>query len=122
MQALPEANLHPRYHLHCADLGVFRKLVLSGRLDVDSVAQLETRFFASAVAPGKPVLIDLRGVEHLACTAIGMLRSTARALGRRKLPMVVISTAPVLGLECRSTRDAVAVVPSEQEALARLKP
>jgi anti-anti-sigma factor len=111
MQAFPKQSPYSRY---------VRKLVLSGRLDVHSVAQLEARFFASAVVPGKPVVIDLRGVEQLTCMVVGLLMSIARALGRRKVPMVVISSEPVLGFEWSAARDLISVVPSEREALARL--
>lgn len=120
MQPVPNQIMYPRFHMHCTDLGSVRKLVLSGRLDVRSVEQIETRFFASAVAPGKPVVIDMRGVEQVACMAVGMLTSAARVLGRRKVPMVVISNEPILGLGWSAAREFVSVVSSEREALARL--
>lgn len=64
---------------------------LSGDLDSQGVAEVETRFTAAICPAGKNALVDFSEVEFLASLGIRMLVSTAKALAGRGARLVIHS-------------------------------
>ena len=80
-------------------------VALSGRLDTPGVDRIETSFSAATVAGGRHALVDLTLVTFVSSMGVRMLLTTARAMGRRHL-QVVLFGAPAL---VRETLDNVAI-------------
>ena len=75
------------------DSGV-RRIALTGRLDVGGVDAVETRFTASTVQAGRPVEVDMSGVEFIASLGIRMFVSVGRALSRNGRKLVLLDCQP----------------------------
>ena len=109
--------------LQMIDLGIASKIALQGRLDTPGVDQIETRFTASVVPPGKHALIDLSGVIFVSSMGIRMLIATARSLNLKKAKMILFGAQPLVkeSLDHVSLSDVIPVVGTEAQALELLK-
>ena len=67
---------------------------LIGRLDVRSVPQIEEEFQNTVVQPGKPVIVDLSGVELMNSVGLGMLIVAANCLTPHGIPLVLLKPQP----------------------------
>lgn len=95
-------------------------LKLDGRLDTVGATRIETQFNASAVAPGRPALVDLAGVSFLASLGIRMLVTAARSLAGRGHKLVLFGANPSVAevIEISGLSRLLVVAPSQDEALA----
>lgn len=103
--------------------GQATKLALQGRLDTAGVNAVETRFLATAVARGRPAVVDLSGVELITSMGIRMLISAARGMSQRHNRLVLFGAQDFVleVLETAAVDTLMAVVPTEAEALALIK-
>lgn len=69
-------------------------VALSGRLDSESVARLETGFTATLSGAAKDVIIDLARVDFCGSLAIRMLLGAARVVQRRQHRIVLAAAQP----------------------------
>ncbi len=108
--------------LQMMDLGDAWKIALQGRLDTPGVDQIETRFTASVVSPGKHAVVDLSGVTFVSSMGIRMLIGTARSLHRKKARMVLFGPQPLVkeSLDHVSINDVIPLVATEAQALELL--
>jgi anti-sigma B factor antagonist len=105
------------------DLGNAAKIAFQGRLDTPGVDQIETRFTATVVPPGRHTLVDLSGVTFVSSMGIRMLISTARFLSLKKAKLILFGAQPLVkeSLDHVSLSDIVPIVASETQALELLK-
>ena len=110
--------------LQVTDLGEASKVTLEGRLDTPGVGEIETRFTASIVPPGRNALVDLSGVTFLSSMGIRMLLTVGRALKGRNATMVLFGAQPAVfqSLEHVGMPDIIPMAEDENRALALLKP
>lgn len=67
----------------------FRRIALSGRLDIPGTAEIELKLTSLTATTSKRVLVDLTGVSFLASIGIRALVSNAKALQARGGRMVL---------------------------------
>ncbi|HUO44491.1 MAG TPA: STAS domain-containing protein [Burkholderiales bacterium] len=67
----------------------FRRIALTGRLDIPGTEEISTKFTALAVSEKRRVVVDLTGVSFLASIGIRTLISAAKALQQRGGRMVL---------------------------------
>lgn len=96
---------------------------LAGRLDTAGVDQIELRFTAAVVAPGRQVVVDMSGVEFVASMGIRLFISSARALQSKGARMALYGASDAV----QSVLDTVAldqimpIASNESQALEQLK-
>jgi anti-anti-sigma factor len=67
----------------------FRKIRLSGRLDIPGTEAISIKFSSLSAAQGKRVVVDLTGITFLASVGIRELITNAKALQLRQGKMVI---------------------------------
>ncbi|MBC7918592.1 MAG: STAS domain-containing protein [Rhodoferax sp.] len=67
----------------------FRKIKLTGRLDIPGTDAISIKFASLATTQGKRVLVDLTGITFLASVGIRELITNAKALQQRQGKMVI---------------------------------
>jgi anti-anti-sigma factor len=109
--------------LRITDLGNAAKVSLYGRLDTPGVDQIETRFTASIVPPGKHTLVDLSEVTFISSMGIRMLIGTARALGLKEAKLILVGPQQLVreSLEHVSLNQIIPIVSTEAQAQDLLK-
>lgn len=76
--------------------GRVREIALTGRLDTAGVGKIETPFNATAIAGGRPLLLDMTGVAFVSSLGVRLLITTAKAMKQRGLPFVThVPAGPV---------------------------
>ncbi len=75
----------------------FRKIRLSGRLDIPGTEAISIKFSSLSTTQGKRVVVDLTGITFLASVGIRELITNAKALQLRQGKMVIFvgDNAPV---------------------------
>lgn len=77
--------------INCTDVSEdFRRITISGRLDIAGSDTIGVKFAAFAVAAGKRVVVDLTAVSFLASIGIRSIISNAKALQSRGGKMVLM--------------------------------
>jgi anti-sigma B factor antagonist len=61
----------------------FRRIMISGRMDIPGTAEIEMKFTALTATAAHQIVVDLTRVEFLASIGIRALISNAKALQRR---------------------------------------
>lgn len=97
----------------------FRRIALSGRLDIPGTAEIEHKLASLAATAQRCVLVDLTGVTFLASIGIRALVGSAKALQARGGRMVLVvgdnaavaKTLTVTGIDM-----IIPVFPSEADA------
>jgi anti-anti-sigma factor len=109
--------------LEMSDLGTASKIALQGRLDTPAVGQIETRFTASVVSPGRNAIVDLTQVTFVSSMGIRLLLTTARSLSLKKAKLVLYGAQPLVmeTLEHVALPDIIPVAADEAQALAMLQ-
>lgn len=79
-------------------------LVLQGRLDVTTVADVRMMLHAAIDTGGGDVLVDLGGVELLDATGLGVLVGAHRRAGRCGRRLVLLEVPPRIGRLLQATR------------------
>ena len=110
--------------LEMTDLGDASRVALEGRLDTPGVTQIETRFTASLVPPGRDAVVDLSAVTFLSSMGIRMLITVGRALKSRNATMVLFGAQPMVrqSLEHVGLPEIITLAETQEQALALLKP
>lgn len=73
------------------DVGAnLRRIVISGRLDMEGTDAIAPQLVELTAAPGKGVVVDLSGVKFLASIGIRALITSARAVQKRGGKMVLV--------------------------------
>ena len=67
----------------------FRKIRLSGRLDIPGTEAISIKFSSLATGQGKRVVVDLTAITFLASVGIRELITNAKALQQRQGKMVI---------------------------------
>jgi anti-sigma B factor antagonist len=106
-----------------AEHGGVSRIALSGRLDTTGVGQIETRFTAAAVPPGRPVVIDLTGVDFVSSMGLRLLIGTARALSLKRARLALFGARPAVRdtLEVAGLGELVPIVGNEAQAVALVR-
>jgi anti-sigma B factor antagonist len=109
--------------LEMTRIGEASKISLNGRLDTPAVGQIETRFTASVVAPGRNTVVDLTQVTFLSSMGIRLLLTSARALSLKHATMVLFGAQPLVraALDHVSLPAVIPLADDEAGALALLK-
>jgi anti-anti-sigma factor len=96
----------------------YAHLAIDGRLDVEGVGAIETTLTVATVTRGKPVMIDMTGVEFLGSLGIGMLVRCAMSLNRRGAKFVLFNCPPLVRktLEISKVTSVLPMVDSEAAA------
>jgi anti-anti-sigma factor len=99
-----------------------RVIRLEGRLGSPEVDKLEARFSALAASTGKSALVDLAGVTFIGSMGIRMFISTARAMQRKGLTLVLFGAQELVQevLDQVSLGEIIPLVADEKAALAHL--
>lgn len=66
------------------------RLTLEGRMDIEGVGRIETRFAGMCAAPRTRVIVDMAAVPFMSSIGIRALLMNAKALGKRGGKMVVV--------------------------------
>jgi len=69
----------------------YASLVLAGSLDMNSLALIETRFFALTVGRGKHAVVDLSELTFISSLGIGMLVTATKGLNRAGAKLVLFA-------------------------------
>lgn len=72
------------------DGNVFR-VSLSGRMDIEGVGQIETRFAAMTASPRMAIIVDMSDVPFMSSLGIRALLMNAKAVGRRGGKFVILN-------------------------------
>jgi anti-anti-sigma factor len=99
------------------------RIRMSGRLDTTGVGEIETRFTATVVAPGRPAVVDLGGVDFVSSMGLRLLIGTARALSLKKAKLALFGAAPAVHdtLRVAGLGDLVPIVANEALATDRVR-
>jgi anti-anti-sigma factor len=103
--------------------GEFTCLSLCGRLDLEGTEAIQTEFSAVTSAASRPVVVDMSDVSFLASLGMRMLVSTAKALRRKGLALVLLAPNEVVrdALEVTGLSQLLPVAESETAALSLLR-
>lgn len=82
--------------LKILDAGPPARVALIGRLDIEGVGRVETKFVAATATQRRPVIVDLSGVTFIGSLGIGMLVGAAHALKRHGAGMVLLDPQPFI--------------------------
>lgn len=67
------------------------KINLSGRMDINGVGQIETKFAGMTAAPRSAIIVDMSNVPYMSSIGIRALLMNAKAVGRRGGKFVLLS-------------------------------
>lgn len=73
--------------------GQVHKIILSGRMDIDGVGRIETRFAGMTASPRMAIIVDMSDVPFMSSIGIRALVMNAKAVGRRGGRFVVLNPA-----------------------------
>jgi anti-sigma B factor antagonist len=98
------------------------KFVMIGRLDSATVGAVETPFTGALAASGRSAVLDLTGLDFLSSLGIRLLLSAARVVTRRGGKVILFGAQPMVAevLITMALDEVLPLVPTEEEALARL--
>jgi len=96
------------------------KVSLSGRMDIEGVGSIETRFVGMTASPRMRILVDMSGVPFMSSIGIRALLMNAKAVARRGGKLVLLNPDPnVRGvLETAGIGDLIPIRSSLEEAIA----
>ncbi len=97
------------------------RLALCGRLDTESVNQIEARFTALTVSGQKHAVVDVSDVPYLASMGIRMLVAVAKAMRRHNYKLVLLAPQPlVLDVLRMAGMDTIVDVAQDDSQVQRL--
>jgi anti-anti-sigma factor len=70
------------------------KINLSGRMDIQGVGTIETRFAAMTASPRKAIIVDMSGVPFMSSIGIRALIMNAKAVAGRGGKFVLLNPEP----------------------------
>ena len=97
-------------------------IALVGRLDIQGMHQVDTKFHGYTAAARRPTIVDMSQVDFVASLGMGMLISCAKSLHRHGAKMVILNPQAMVEnvLRMAGVNDGIPIVRSESEALAVL--
>ena len=102
------------------DVGAnLRRIMVTGRLDMEGTDTVSTRLMELVEAPKKGVVVDLSAVQFLASVGIRVLIASAKAVQQRggKMAIVVASGSMVaLSLEATGVNGLIPVFSDSRDA------
>ncbi len=72
--------------------GSITKIILSGRLDIEGVGQIETKFSGMTASPRKSIIADMSKVPYISSIGIRLLISNVKAINARKGKFALFGT------------------------------
>ena len=99
-------------------------LRLTGALDLEWTTETSTALRGMLIDGGKPVLIDLSGVDIMSSIAMGELVTCQKAMAKKGLSMVLSSPPEMVAMSLRLSglTRLFTIVDSEDAAIAMLAP
>jgi anti-sigma B factor antagonist len=96
---------------------------LKGRLDVRSIPQIQDEFQRITISGGKPVIVDLSGVELMNSVGLAMLIDGANSLRAVRTPMILLNPGPRVEKMIRIAHvdQFLPIVHDVKEALRKIK-
>ena len=101
------------------DSGDLRRIVISGRLDVEGTDSVATKLVELAQAPKKGIVVDLSSLKFLASIGIRALIESAKAVKARGGKMVLVAKAGstvMMSIKATGTDQLVPVFGSSSDA------
>jgi len=101
------------------DSGDLRRIVISGRLDVEGTDSVATQLVELAQAPKKAIVVDLSSLKFLASIGIRALIESAKAVKARGGKMVLVAKAGstvMMSIKATGTDQLVPVFGSSSDA------
>ncbi len=101
------------------DAGELRKIMISGRLDVDGTNSVAAQLEELSKAPKKAVVVDLSALKFLASIGIRALISSAKAVKARGGKMVLVvntGSTVMMSIQATGVDQFVPVFGSESDA------
>lgn len=89
-------------------------LELNGKLDINGVSQIETKFAAYCSGENARVIVDLSNVDFLASIGIRLLVTNAKSLRSRNGRMVLLNPTPDV-MNVLDITDIPAIIPVYSE-------
>jgi len=74
--------------------GEVTKINLSGRMDIEGVSLIETKFAGMCATPRMAIVVDMSGVPYMSSIGIRALLMNAKAVSRRGGKFVLLSPEP----------------------------
>ena len=71
--------------------GTITKINLSGRMDIEGVAQIETKFAGMCAAPRMAIVVDMSAVPYMSSIGIRALLINAKAVKQRGGKFVLLN-------------------------------
>ena len=72
--------------------GSITKIILSGRLDIEGVGQIETKFSGMTASPRESIIADMSKVPYISSIGIRLLISNVKAINARKGKFALFGT------------------------------
>lgn len=100
------------------------KINLSGRMDIDGVGMIETRFAGMCAAPDMAFVVDMSGVPYMSSIGIRALLINAKAVRQRGGKLVLLNPEPNVKkvLESSGIDQLITLCTSLDEALVKVTP
>jgi len=70
------------------------KINLSGRMDIEGVGQIETKFSGMSASPRMAIIVDMSEVPYMSSIGIRALIMNAKAVGKRGGKFVLLNPEP----------------------------
>lgn len=101
-----------------------RRILLSGRMDIEGVGGIETRFAGMTAAPRMAIIVDMSAVPFMSSIGIRALMMNAKAVGRRGGRFVILNPDPNVRsvLKSSSIDLLIPICDDLDEAIARVAP
>jgi anti-anti-sigma factor len=74
--------------------GSITKIILSGRLDIQGVGEIETKFSGMTASPRMAIITDMSNVPYISSIGIRLLISSVKAINARKGKFALFGTQP----------------------------
>lgn len=96
---------------------------LDGRLDVDGMRRVDTKFYEATAAQNRPAVVDLSGLDFISSLGIGMLFGCARSLSRKGHRMVIASPSGLVAQSMKAVgvHEVIPVVETVDDAISLIQ-
>jgi len=98
------------------------KINLSGRMDIEGVGLIDTKFADMTAAPRMSIVVDMSGVPYMSSIGIRALLMNAKPVSRRGGKFVLLSPQPdvKMVLETSGISQLISICSNLDEALAKV--
>ena len=98
------------------------QIALSGRLDIEGVHAIESRFTTYAAARRRPTIVDISNVAFLASLGLGMIVGAAKGLNRQGRKLILVAPTPMLErvLSAAAIESIIPIARTTEDALLLL--